>query len=155
VYVYLRHVTRFPLQGRADNIPNAHHEPVGRYNLHVTVVDQSTQTTHMYNGPATLHLASGMVVLPGMGNPKEKIMPFAMAVAADTQDSANGGKFEPGEDNVAPVAMPVTVAVTSSVAAAGKQSHTTVAFGVQDQALNAKLQPKPRPINPLNPANYF
>lgn len=148
--------------GRADNIPNAHHEPVGRYRLEVAVTDQSSQSTQMYSGPATLHLASGMVVLPGMGDPKAKLMPFAVAIAVDSPQG-NDSKFEKGEDfKGAAVATPVAMTATGGGggggvvgASAGTQSKTTVAFGVHDQALEPKQQPEPTPLNPLDPRIYF
>jgi hypothetical protein len=113
----------------------------------------------MYNGPASLHLASGMVVLPGMSNPKAKIMPFAVAVAVD--DVGNGAEDIKGAALATPVS-PMAVAGTATAAldgpgaaSAGAYGKTTVAFGVQDQALLPKQQPKAKPLNPLNPANYF
>lgn len=70
-------------QGRADHVPNAHYEPVSKYMINVHIYDEKTGRSQDYNGQASLHLQSGLLVLPGMQDPSLPVMPFAIAVLAE------------------------------------------------------------------------
>jgi hypothetical protein len=72
----------FSCGGRSQMVPNAYHEPVCTYAIDVTITDSEGSPPQRYRGHATLHLSSGLLVLPNMPSPTVAIMPYAVAVMA-------------------------------------------------------------------------
>jgi hypothetical protein len=72
----------FSCGGRSQVVPNAYHEPVCTYAIDVTITDSEGSPPQRYRGHATLHLSSGLLVLPNMPSPTVAIMPYAVAVMA-------------------------------------------------------------------------
>jgi len=67
--------------------PNAYHAPVATYNLDVVVSNPTADQEQVYRGAGTLHLTTGLVVLPNMPNPEAPVLPFAVAwVAQEGRD---------------------------------------------------------------------
>ena len=120
---------------RANNVPNSWNEPVAKYDLNV-VVTSSEGLQRDYRGPASLQLKTGLVVLPYMNDPNESV--YAAIVVSDAD-----GKNES-----------LAVVKTEEVNAQHvQQSDGSIDFGGED--INRRPQPKPVPMNPLNPRNYF
>jgi len=69
---------------------------VGKYNFHGTITDLSTGAHSTHHGPAALHLATGLVTLPGMQDPTAALFPFASVV-----DESDAKQFEKDEDTEA------------------------------------------------------
>lgn len=167
-------------QGRADNIDTRYTQPVGRYLLNVTVHDEKTNRAQQYIGPATLHLTSGLVVLPGMNDPSEPIFAYAVAIKNDDGElrkvdyvaeatpvalGSNAQPFVPITSNGAvqqpPVASMGSIPagpVASAVPEAPLQQAPGVAYGFHDPALNTdpnrQYAARPR-YHFLDPRNYF
>jgi len=173
----------YTFRGRASHVPNAYHEPVAKYHVSVNVLDTKTHRAMQYDGPATLHLRSGLLVLPGMNDPNEPVFAYAEAVLVDKGKDLLKSGFENNAPQAVPVALsgaatktlqsgpgsymneqyydtPATTTGNDGLPLAqhlpdvGANGQTSVAYGYHDEALNEKVV-KPRPVNILNPRNYY
>mmetsp|Transcript_4256 Transcript_4256/g.5651 ORF Transcript_4256/g.5651 Transcript_4256/m.5651 type:complete len:262 (+) Transcript_4256:301-1086(+) len=153
--------------------------PVGEYMLNVDVTS-SNGSKQKYVGPATLHIYTGMLVLPGMAKPDQPIYDAIVVMDPVTENKSQFAVV----DNVNAAANTIPVATATPVAAnqiptgivvnqvpvveampvqaAGAQTvtaeegHVTgVAFGKQDEAYVREVKLKSRPVNVFDPRNYF
>uniref|UniRef100_A0A7S2RAH0 MORN repeat protein n=1 Tax=Mucochytrium quahogii TaxID=96639 RepID=A0A7S2RAH0_9STRA len=152
--------------GRSSNGPMAHECPVAKYELAVTVTDIESGRVTRYHGPATLHLQTGLVVLPGMDNPSMSVMPYATAVIAENgRELFSSAIAQPVAGNVPVVAVPVDSkndleqrlidAEEQEEREAYAVQSDTIAYGVQDQALGPKPVHAHGKVELLNPRTYF
>jgi len=70
--------------GRANNASSTWNSPVGRYRFRGVIVDRKNNRAVMYCGDAALHLATGLVALPTMPDPKEPVFQQAVEVMTAT-----------------------------------------------------------------------
>ncbi|GBG25695.1 Phosphatidylinositol 4-phosphate 5-kinase 5 [Hondaea fermentalgiana] len=153
--------------GRSNSSLTSQYSVVGKYRLNVTITDCATDQQQGYSGLATVHLDTGLVVLPNMPSPDLAVMPYVVAVAAETN-----------ETTVDAVATPVTAAAAEArvfndqaaleqrlinaeeheeMATAPVASGTSVAYGVHDPALDSRPlnRPPSQKVEVFNPRNYF
>lgn len=121
---------------RANNVPNSWNEPIANYVLDV-VVTSSEGLQRNYSGPASLHLKTGMVVLPYMKDPNESV--YAAIVVSDVDGKNENIAFVP------------TVQATEGTGGTGGTGG--IDYGGTDYSQIP--QKKPEPINPLDPRSYF
>lgn len=81
--------------GRNNSNLTGQHSVIGTYRLNVTITDVSTNQTHGYSGDASVHLDTGLVVLPNMPKPDIALLPYAVAVAAYEDASHPTATAEP------------------------------------------------------------
>jgi len=135
--------------------------PVAEYDLDVDVTS-SNGSKQKYQGVATLHIYTGMLVLPGMAKPDAPIFDAIVVVDPITDSKSQFAVAENVPINAIPVAQAVPIAEGQVVQASGGEAITAeegmvtgVAFGKQDEAYEKEVRFKSRAYNPLNPKNYF
>jgi len=156
-------------------------KPIATYDLNVTVTDSKSGDASMYNGSGTLHLDTGLVVLPNMPSPEVAVLPYATAVLAENGKQIFGeaiGIAQPMRREESPqYALEAEMSVTPAVAAVAVEpgsaddqvlsasavpraqaSSNGISFGVHDQALDQRADYKGPPkhkVELLDPRNYF
>lgn len=123
--------------------------PVAEYDLSVDVTSK-TGVTQRYEGPATLHIYTGMLVLPGMQSPD---IPIYDAVFVVDPVNSNKSQFAVVENEN--VAAAECVSVAQPVVQANQGLNTGVAYGAEDESYQKEVKLKTAPINPFDPRNYF
>jgi len=123
---------QFIFKGRAPQ--SLHNQgPVGTYTFHGQISSPANPSV-AYHGPLTLHLATGLVALPGMTDMTAYVLPYAIqansAVAPAVDESELGKKLL--------VEANASVPQAKVVAEAGQAGTPSVAYGYQDPALNQR-----------------
>lgn len=117
---------------------DGYNKPVGEYMLNVAVTTSSGQTKG-YHGPATLHIESGLIVLPGMS---DSTAPVYDAVVVAIQSSTDEKDLK-------------TVQATVASTPAGKSDQGGLAMGVNDSAYQNEVKFKSKAVNWFNPKNFL
>jgi len=135
--------------------------PVGTFLLNVSVTNNLTGESVQYQGQASLHLQTGLLVLPGMPAPEISAysdgdyMPVAPFVVADNDSFGELAQAVTVPDNEQRLIDAEERAEFPMVVL--DNGTPAVAYGVQDSALNVRpaANPNPVPYNPIDPRNYF
>ena len=133
----------FSCGGRSQMVPNAYHEPVCTYAIDVTITDSEGSPPQRYRGHATLHLSSGLLVLPNMPNPTVAIMPYAVAVmAVQGQELFQEAMAAPAAPAAVPVALGGAPAPAPAKLVASDVPHVPLQPRMQPQTYAQQVQPQ-------------
>lgn len=119
---------------------DGYNKPVGEYVLNVSVTTSEGHTKG-YHGPATLHIESGLVVLPGMSDSNAPVYD-AVVVAIEKSGNEKDEYLE-------------TVEATLPPTTNGKTDQGGLALGVNDSAYQKEVKFKSKAVNWLNPKNFL